>query len=87
MSECATHSRTINQMRQASRFLREEWRWGMLEYSTLTVIPSGMGNRPLYDSMWLLATTWYLIYGTVRFLQRHVGRGAPTDASGRGQRI
>jgi hypothetical protein len=48
----------LHDMRLSPRFLSEDWRWGMLEYSTLTDIPSGMGVRPLYEGVWLLAITW-----------------------------
>ena len=59
MLEYATYSRTISRMRSSPLSLVSgDQRWGMLEYSTLTVILSGIDDRPVYDGAGLLATTW-----------------------------
>jgi hypothetical protein len=52
MLEHATCSRTISRMRSSPLSLVSgDQRWGMLEYSTLTVILSGRDDRPAYDGV------------------------------------
>ena len=52
MLEYATYSRTISRMRSSPLSLVSgDQRWGMLEYSTLTVILSGIDDRLVYDGV------------------------------------